>query len=48
MADDAEGGDPVCWLDRVCPGCGRLDDGARPEVCPACGTALADEPEGPA
>jgi rubrerythrin len=41
--DSAEGGDAVCWLNRVCPGCGRLDDGPPPDRCPACGTPLADE-----
>jgi hypothetical protein len=34
-----DGGDPVCWLDRVCPECGRLDDGEPPARCPGCGAA---------
>ena len=32
-----EAGDPVCWLDRVCPECGRLDDGEPAARCPGCG-----------
>jgi rubrerythrin len=43
MTGDSEGGDPVCWLNLVCPGCGRLADGPRPEVCPACGVRFEDE-----
>ena len=37
--DTAEGGDPVCWLDRVCPECGRLADEAAMR-CERCGAAL--------
>lgn len=33
------GGDPACWLDRVCDACGRLADGPD-ELCPACGSPL--------
>ena len=33
------GGDPACWLDRVCDACGRLVDGPA-DACPACGTPL--------
>jgi ribosomal protein S27AE len=30
------GGDPVCWLDRVCPECGAFrDEPSAP--CPRCG-----------
>lgn len=32
-------GDPPCWLDRVCPECGRLADRAPPTTCRACGTS---------
>lgn len=32
-----EGGSEVCWLDRVCPSCGRLDEKPEP-VCSRCGT----------
>ncbi|MGX5656541.1 MarR family transcriptional regulator [Geodermatophilus nigrescens] len=35
-----EGGDPACWLARVCPACGRLADEAPPTRCPACGEEL--------
>jgi hypothetical protein len=32
-----EGGDPVCWLDRVCEECGAFRETAGPD-CPRCGT----------
>jgi uncharacterized protein YeaO (DUF488 family) len=35
-----EGGESVCWLDRVCPECGRLSEGRTARTCPACGAAL--------
>lgn len=36
---DEEGGDSACWLDRVCPECGRIpDDGTAVDPCPYCGT----------
>jgi len=31
---DDVGGDPVCWLDRVCPDCGALTEA---ESCWRCG-----------
>ena len=32
--EEPEGGDPACWLDRVCPDCGAfLEDGV-PHSCP--------------
>ncbi|GAA2242730.1 hypothetical protein GCM10010430_25410 [Kitasatospora cystarginea] len=34
------GGDPACWLDRVCPACGRLAEGAAPAFCSRCGERL--------
>jgi hypothetical protein len=37
-----EGGDPACWLHRVCPACGRLADEDPPTRCTSCG-ALLDE-----
>lgn len=38
-----EGGEAVCWADRVCPECGRLDTGeGRPEVCQACGAEFPE------
>jgi DNA-binding MarR family transcriptional regulator len=42
-ADPPEGGDPACWLTRVCPACGRLDDGPPPATCPGCGAPLTDD-----
>jgi len=39
--DSTDGGDPACWLTRVCSACGRLDDGPPPDRCPGCGTPLA-------
>ncbi len=35
----AEGGDPACWMDRVCGSCGLLleTDSA---VCPRCGVPV--------
>ncbi len=38
-----EGGDPVCWLHRVCPACGRLADEDPPTRGPACGAELRGE-----
>ena len=37
-------GDPACWLDRVCDGCGQVvDDRDDQRRCPDCGTpALTD------
>jgi rubrerythrin len=35
-----DGGDPACWLHRVCPACGRLADGDPPTRCPGCGAEL--------
>jgi type 1 glutamine amidotransferase len=33
-----EGGDPVCWLDRVCDACGAFREDLRSPVCARCGT----------
>ncbi|WP_435177888.1 hypothetical protein [Actinacidiphila sp. bgisy145] len=33
----SEGGDPVCWLDRVCEECGAFRETAGPD-CARCGT----------
>jgi rRNA maturation endonuclease Nob1 len=38
-----EGGDPACWLRRVCPACGRIADEDPPTRCAACGTDLPEE-----
>jgi DNA-binding MarR family transcriptional regulator len=37
---DDEGGDPACFLHRVCPVCGRVADEDPPTTCPACGEQL--------
>lgn len=31
------GGDPVCWIDRVCPECGRFQDDRDAPACQDCG-----------
>jgi hypothetical protein len=35
--EHTEGGDPVCWLDRVCPQCGAFRESPAPR-CVRCGT----------
>ena len=40
---EEEGGDPACWLRRVCPACGRMADEDPPTRCPACGAELSDD-----
>ncbi|WP_328905137.1 hypothetical protein OG230_20285 [Streptomyces sp. NBC_00234] len=37
----AEGGEAPCLLDRVCPGCGRVAEGASVNFCGWCGERLA-------
>ncbi|MGY1857634.1 hypothetical protein [Modestobacter sp. SYSU DS0290] len=37
---EPEGGDPVCWLDRVCPDCGRLAEDPAAVRCARCGQSL--------
>ncbi|MDT2008538.1 hypothetical protein FXW78_37675 [Rhodococcus opacus] len=37
--DDDVGGDPVCWLDRVCPDCGLFLTDHASSTCPRCGSA---------
>ncbi|MGY2080311.1 hypothetical protein [Modestobacter sp. SYSU DS0657] len=37
---EPEGGDPVCWLERVCPECGRLADDPAADRCGRCGQLL--------
>lgn len=47
-ADEFEGGDPACWLDRVCAECGAFLEGeASPEglTCWRCGTVQAPDTE---
>jgi predicted amidophosphoribosyltransferase len=41
-----EGGEAVCWLNRVCPACGALNE--RPEdLCWRCGEPIVDRDESP-
>lgn len=42
----SEGGDPVCWLPRVCLACGRLADEDPPTLCAACGAELTGDGDG--
>ncbi|MFH8404127.1 DUF309 domain-containing protein [Streptomyces sp. NPDC018019] len=37
MTRGDEGGDPACWLDRVCPECGRIPDRPAESGCEHCG-----------
>ena len=46
VVSEVDGGDPVCWLHRVCPACGRLADEDPPTRCPACGAELSGDAEG--
>lgn len=40
------GGDPVCWLPRVCPECGLFAVREPPTTCQRCGAAVpADDPD---
>jgi DNA-binding MarR family transcriptional regulator len=40
---EPEGGDPACWLQRVCPACGRMAEEDLPTRCAACGEPLPAE-----
>jgi rubrerythrin len=36
-------GDAACWLGRVCPECGALDESPEPaELCPRCGAEMPE------
>lgn len=35
------GGDPACWLNRVCDACGRFVENEFADDCPYCGAARA-------
>ena len=35
------GGDPACWMARVCPACGAMADTDPPARCPRCGADIA-------
>ncbi|MFJ9453565.1 hypothetical protein ACIRST_00665 [Kitasatospora sp. NPDC101447] len=39
-----EGGESACWLERVCPECGRLRERPGPAPCEHCGAAEDDAP----
>lgn len=43
-----EGGDPVCWLDRVCDACGAMREDMRAARCARCGAPFHGAPEEPA
>ncbi|WP_182359874.1 hypothetical protein [Tomitella gaofuii] len=43
LGDDEElGGDPACWLHRVCPECGLFIEDRSAGTCPRCESALTD------
>ncbi|MFE6866248.1 hypothetical protein ACFVFS_06800 [Kitasatospora sp. NPDC057692] len=43
-----EGGEPACWLDRVCDECGKLRERSGPGPCEHCGSgARAERAEAP-
>jgi ribosomal protein S27AE len=39
------GGDPVCWLSRVCPECGLLAEQEQAKTCARCGATLPNAEE---
>ncbi|MBB2938688.1 ribosomal protein S27AE [Amycolatopsis bartoniae] len=45
MAEEhrTEGGDPVCWLARVCPECGLFAEDDEAVTCARCGARLRDD-----
>jgi len=36
VSSDDIGGDPACWLDRVCPECGAFRPDGTEDGCPRC------------
>lgn len=40
MPGEQEGGDPVCWLPRVCPECGLYSEREPPTTCERCGATI--------
>jgi hypothetical protein len=42
-ADD-EAGEAVCWLNLVCPECGRIREDRTLDQCAYCGTPTAEDP----
>jgi hypothetical protein len=43
-AVEPEGGDPACWLDHVCPECGRFVDRTDDHVCEQAGAPALNPP----
>ncbi|RAG82531.1 hypothetical protein DN069_27170 [Streptacidiphilus pinicola] len=41
-----EGGEPACWLHRLCPECDAVQDEARPTRCWRCGATLGGTASG--
>ena len=39
-SDGPAGGDPVCWLEQVCPECGALVEADLPAMCWRCGVEV--------
>jgi uncharacterized protein len=42
-----EVGDPVCWVNRVCPECGRFRVNPDFGTCENCGAPFADDGDPP-
>jgi two-component system sensor histidine kinase MprB len=42
--DEDRGGDPACWLNRVCENCGRFVDDPHAQTCPDCGAPRERHP----
>jgi hypothetical protein len=38
--EEEAGGDPVCWLSRVCPECGLFSEEKPPARCTRCGAEI--------
>ncbi|HEY2575789.1 MAG TPA: DUF488 family protein [Streptosporangiaceae bacterium] len=38
--EEERGGDPACWLHRVCPRCGTMAETDPPTTCPRCRTDI--------
>ena len=38
--EQERGGDPACWLHRVCPRCGEMAEADPPTTCPRCHTGI--------
>lgn len=40
---EEQGGERACWLEQVCPECGRFREDPSAGRCPGCGTPVRDE-----